>query len=112
MSILEGTPRELGARPARAWAADERGGLRFGRGPVFGTRREEVVLGFVRIDGPRGDGMRPEEGFGGGAMRPEAAGFGGGAMRSTDDEGEDALVGLGGGGIMFVDGDSEGAAAR
>lgn len=112
MSILEGTPRDFGARPPRAWAADERGGLRFGRGPVFGTRREEVVLGLVRIGGPRGGGMRPDEGFGGGAMSPDEAGFGGGAMRPADGEGEDALAGLGGGGIMFVDGDNEGAAAR
>lgn len=84
--------RELGvsmreggaAREARDWAAEERGGPRFGRGPArggFGARREEEAEregGGIRLDDGRdGGGIGLEDGHDGGGMRVEGVGIAG-----------------------------------
>lgn len=101
---MRGGASDLGASPPRAWAAEERGGPRFGTGPLEGTRSDDAVDGVVRIGGPRGGGIRLDAGFDvGDAIRP---GIGlGGAMRVGDDFGGAIRPGVGfdnGGGIVLV----------
>ena len=75
----------VGAREERAWEADEGGGLRFGRGPVVGTRSEGAKDCAGACEGALSDG---------GAIKVEGLGFdlvdGGGGGVISDGVLEDA----------------------